>query len=104
MGRVKHRLERDGRVTWPLPVELAALRVAGVSHAAWIGLPGPAGRARTVLCVEVTGGAPDEAALRAATAPDPVDEIVALERIPRDPRHASKTDTEALGKLLGGSP
>jgi acyl-CoA synthetase (AMP-forming)/AMP-acid ligase II len=103
MGRVKHRLERDGRVTWPLPVELAALRVTGVTHAAWIGVPEPSGSVRAVLCVETPGRAPDEAALRAAVAPAPVDEFVALDRIPRDPRHASKTDTEALVKLLSGS-
>ncbi|MEO5618033.1 MAG: AMP-binding protein [Candidatus Eisenbacteria bacterium] len=102
MGRVKHRLERDGRVTWPLPVELAALRVAGVSHAAWIGVPGPGGRSRAVLCVETPGHAPDEAALRAAVDPSPVDEVVAFDRIPRDPRHASKTDTAALVRLLAG--
>ena len=103
MGRVKYRLERDGMVTWPLPVELAALGIAGVSHAAWIVVPAPGGGARAVLCVESPGGAPDEAALRAAVAPAPVDEVIALDRIPRDPRHASKTDTEALVRLLAGT-
>lgn len=104
MGRLQQRLERDGRVTWPLPVELAALRVAGVSHAAWVSVPGPDGATRAVLCVETPGGGTDEAALRAAlraaVAPAPVDQVVALDRIPRDPRHASKTDTGALVELL----
>jgi hypothetical protein len=41
-----------------------------------------------------------EARLRAAVSPAPVDELRVLERIPRDPRHASKTDVEALRREL----
>jgi len=99
MGRVRQRFEREGRVTWPLPVELAALRVAGVVHAAYIAAPGEAGAARAVLCVEAPDGVAEEA-VRAAAAPASVDEVVVLPRIPRDLRHASKTDTGALLERL----
>jgi hypothetical protein len=55
-----------------------------------------------VLCVESTCPASGlEARLRAALHPIPVDEVRALRRIPRDPRHASKTDVEALRRILG---
>lgn len=114
MGRVSQRIERDGRTTWPLPVELAALRVPGVSHAAYLSMAGAsgagargAGIAVAMLCVEVPGGVlgeGGEAALRAAVAPAPVDELAPLARIPRDPRHASKTDTGALRELLDSRP
>jgi hypothetical protein len=33
----------------------------------------------------------------------PLDEVRAFRRIPRDPRHASKTDTTALRRLLAGN-
>ncbi len=97
MGRVGQRIERDGRTTWPLPVELAALAQAGLTHAAYVVRPG-AGGPRAMLCVERAEplAAADRAALLAAVAPAPVDELVVLDRIPRDPRHASKTDTGAL--------
>lgn len=98
MGRVKERVERDGRTTWPLPVELAALRVPGVSHAAYLHV---AGRG-ALLVVETPDARADEAALRAAVAPAPVDQVLALDRIPRDPRHASKTDAGALRERLAG--
>jgi len=107
MGRVSQRIERDGHTTWPLPVELAALRVSGVSHAAYVRGGGGPGAAVATLCVEVPGGGIDaagEAALRAAAAPAPVDVVVALARIPRDPRHASKTDSAALRELLDSRP
>ena len=103
MGRVKQRVERDGRTTWPLPVELAALRVPGVSHAAYVAAGAASGAGVATLCVEVPGGvlgAPEEAALRAAVMPAPLGRVVALARIPRDPRHASKTDSGALLELL----
>jgi acyl-CoA synthetase (AMP-forming)/AMP-acid ligase II len=103
LGRVSQRLERDGRVTWPLPVELAALGVEGVTHAAWVVTREGGGAARARLCVEAgkgRGGAAIEAAVRAAIAPAPVDEVIALASIPRDPRHASKTDTATLLERL----
>jgi acyl-CoA synthetase (AMP-forming)/AMP-acid ligase II len=103
MGRVKQRLEREGRVTWPLPVELAALRVSGVRHAAYLGVADHTGARRAVLCVEAPGAGLDAAlaeALRVAGAPAPIDEVQVVDRIPRDPRHASKTDTGALLERL----
>jgi olefin beta-lactone synthetase len=99
MGRVRERVVRDGRVWWPGPAELRALAVGGVRHAAYVG----AHDGRVVLCVETEGGRlPDasRAALHTALGRFPVDEIRAVARIPRDPRHASKTDTRALRRLL----
>jgi acyl-CoA synthetase (AMP-forming)/AMP-acid ligase II len=95
MGRIRQRFERDGRVTWPLPVELAALRVAGITHAAYAVKPIAPGMTRALLCVEATAGVA-VVDVRAAVAPAPVDNVVVLDRIPRDPRHASKTDIGAL--------
>jgi hypothetical protein len=34
----------------------------------------------------------------------PVDELHVLPHIPRDPRHASKTDTKALHRLVARAP
>jgi acyl-CoA synthetase (AMP-forming)/AMP-acid ligase II len=103
LGRVGQRLERDGRVTWPLPVELAALRVSGIRHAAWIVRARAGGRALAVLCVETANGgltADLERALRDSIAPAQPDELRVLRRIPRDPRHATKTDVGALLAVL----
>jgi olefin beta-lactone synthetase len=103
LGRVGQRLERGGRVTWPLPVELAALGVPAVRHAAWLVRGGPGPAARAMLCVESAAGEADaalERAVRAAVLPAEPDEVVVLARIPRDPRHASKTDHAALRKEL----
>lgn len=102
LGRVRERHVRDGRTWWPLPAEVRALSVTGVSHAAYVGMPGGDGQARSVLCIE---GDPEqrarlEAAARTAVAPWPLDEVRVLRTIPRDPRHASKTDLEALRALL----
>jgi acyl-CoA synthetase (AMP-forming)/AMP-acid ligase II len=72
-------------------------------HAAYLGVPDPALGQRAVLCVETpTGRLADEARelLLVALAPIPVDELRVLRRIPRDPRHASKTDMEALRRIL----
>lgn len=104
MGRVSQRIERNGVVHWPLPVEVAALGVPGVRHAAWLPVPSAAGT-QAVLCVERAGGfePADDTALRAAVAPAPVDRIVVLDHIPRDPRHASKTDVPALLRRLGAA-
>jgi acyl-CoA synthetase (AMP-forming)/AMP-acid ligase II len=103
MGRVKARVLRAGLVWWPMPAEVRALGVAGVTHAAYLGIPDAALGQRATLCVETPAGrlsAADRERLLAALAPLPVDEIRAFARIPRDPRHASKTDTEVLRQLL----
>lgn len=104
LGRVRERLSRDGRTWWPLPAEVRALRVPGVTHAAYVGIGDERLGQRAVLCVEGDPRRRHELApaLRAAADPWPTDDIVVLRRIPRDPRHASKTDGEGLRKLLGG--
>lgn len=99
MGRVKERVERQGRTWWPAAVEVRALEAAGVRHAAYLAVGG-----RAVLCVESADGRLATAARAAARAgPAPVDQIRAMRRIPRDPRHASKTDVAALRRMLGGT-
>jgi len=80
-----------------------ALGVSGVTHAAYLGLSDAALGQRAVLCVETPAGrltAAERERLPTALAPMPVDELRAFARIPRDPRHASKTDTAALRRLL----
>jgi acyl-CoA synthetase (AMP-forming)/AMP-acid ligase II len=107
MGRVKRRVLRRGQTWWGLPAELRALRVEGVRHAAYLGRPDPELGQAAVLCVEIEKGRLGEGArerLLAAVAPHPVDELHALQQIPRDPRHRSKTDTDALLRVLEQRP
>lgn len=107
MGRVSQRVLRAGVTWWGSAAEVRALRVAGIRHAAYLGQPDPRLGQRAVLCVEVEGGRLDEAtrqALRTALRDTPVDQVVALPLIPRDPRHASKTDMVALARRLGQGP
>jgi acyl-CoA synthetase (AMP-forming)/AMP-acid ligase II len=104
MGRVKQRVRRHGATWWSTAAEVRVLDVPGVRHAAYFGRPENSGEQRAVLCVETEGGRLDsalESRLRAALGDIPVDEIRALRRIPRDPRHASKTDLAALLRSLG---
>jgi hypothetical protein len=80
-----------------------AATVEGVRHAAYLGMPDPALGHRALLCVECAKGTPAagvEERVRASVQPAPVDEVRLLARIPRDPRHASKTDVEALRRAL----
>ncbi|TVP54072.1 MAG: hypothetical protein EA351_13950 [Gemmatimonadales bacterium] len=111
LGRVGARVLRSGMVVWPLPVELRALSAPEVRHAAVWGEPDPELGQRGVLCVEVAGGRlSDEgrAALIDALESDvsrdgvAVDVLHVVRRIPRDPRHASKTDMVALRKKVEG--
>ena len=104
LGRVRERVVRDGVTWWPLPAEVRALAVPGVTHAAYVGVAGGARETEAVLCVECPAGDRSgiEAAVRDAIAPWPVDRVHVMKRIPRDPRHASKTDLEGLRRLLGG--
>ena len=104
MGRIAERVHRDGRVWWSGAAEVRALLVEGVRHAAYLGIADAECGQRAVLCVETAAGtlsATDRERLAAALAPVPVDEVRAVRAIPRDPRHASKTDTAALRALLG---
>ncbi len=101
MGRVSRRVVRDGTRWWPLPAELRAFSVPGVSHTAYVSIP-PAGEA--ILCVEapsLSDRASAEQGLRDAVHPWPVDSVVFMDHIPRDPRHESKTDhAQLLAQLL----
>ncbi|MBA3890579.1 MAG: AMP-binding protein [Gemmatimonadaceae bacterium] len=102
LGRVRERHVRDGRTWWPLPAEVRSLAVKGIAHAAYVAMPASMGEPKAVLCVE---GDPADAErltreATAAVAPWPVDEVRVLQRIPRDPRHASKTDLETLRAML----
>jgi len=104
MGRVKERVVRDGRVWWGGAAEARVLEVAEVRHAAYIGLPDPLLGRRAVLCVETPAGrlaAAGREAVLSALAPFPADAVMPMRRIPRDPRHASKTDVAALRRMLG---
>lgn len=102
LGRVRERYGRDGTTWWPLPAEVRALRVPGVAHAAYVGMSRPGGPTRAVLCVEADPADGDRiaSAVRTAVAPWPVDDVQVVRRIPRDPRHASKTDLEAVRAML----
>ncbi|HEV2150704.1 MAG TPA: AMP-binding protein, partial [Longimicrobiaceae bacterium] len=103
MGRVSQRVERDGATWWSTPAEVRALGAPGVRHAAYLGVSDERLGQRAVLCVETEGGRLDDterAGLLRRLHPIPVDEVRALARIPRDPRHASKTDVAALRRML----
>lgn len=103
MGRVKERVRRDGWVWWGGAAEARVLEVPGVRHAAYVGVADAQLGQRAVLCVETASGSladAERAAITAALGPFPADEVVPLPRIPRDPRHASKTDAGALRELL----
>lgn len=100
LGRVSARVSAGGRIWWSLPAELAAMELAGVRHAAYLGDPARG----AILCLEGTGLAASRLLFeqaRSRLAPYPVDEIHVLGKIPRDPRHASKTDLRALRRRLG---
>lgn len=102
MGRVRDRVRRGAETWWGAPAEVRAVRDPRIGHAAYLGVPDHRSGQRAVLVVEsAEEWTPAErAALIARVAPNPVDELIVVPRIPRDPRHASKTDGEALRRLL----
>ena len=103
MGRVGNRVVRAGESWWPTPVEAAALELTGIRHAAYLGMPDVQLGQRAILCLEAErrrGSPVPDAEVRRVVAPAPVDEIRWFRRIPRDPRHASKTDTGKLRSQL----
>ncbi len=104
MGRVCERVQREEKVEWSLPAQIRAQRVDSVRHAAYFGMPDPLLGNRAVLCVEAPRPWTDDLnrKIRAALHPLPVDELHVVEKIPRDPRHASRTDLPALKKELYG--
>jgi acyl-CoA synthetase (AMP-forming)/AMP-acid ligase II len=96
LGRVGARVTLGGRTYWSLPAEVAAMQMDGVSHAAYL-----ESRGRAILCLEAPRSNDWLERARARLAPYPVDDVIALKRIPRDPRHASKTNMAALRAQLG---
>jgi olefin beta-lactone synthetase len=101
LGRVGLRVDRADGTWWPMAAEARALTVPGVRHAAYLGMPAAGGGMAAVLCIEADEGAGDLVEqVRRAVAPTPVDEVRVMDRIPRDPRHASKTDAARLRELL----
>jgi olefin beta-lactone synthetase len=108
LGRVAQRVQRGDTTAWPMAAEARALALPGVAHAAYLAVPrtgGPGGEEPTaVLCLEPGSGAGADlptgnlllSQVREALNPMPVDEVRVISHIPRDPRHASKTDTQAL--------
>jgi olefin beta-lactone synthetase len=103
MGRVTRRVRRAGATWWSLPPEIRALEREGVRHAAYVGMPDAALGQRAVLCLECAGGRLSPAArarLPAGPGDAPVDEVRVMARMPRDPRHHSKTDAVALAHRL----
>ncbi|CAN5714045.1 hypothetical protein BH23GEM8_BH23GEM8_23770 [soil metagenome] len=103
LGRLSARVRRYDQLWWSTPAELRALSVAGVRHAAFLGVPDVSMGERAVLCLECDDLDEIRDRILPALAPIPVDEIRSLRRIPRDPRHASKTDMEALRRLINAS-
>jgi acyl-CoA synthetase (AMP-forming)/AMP-acid ligase II len=106
MGRVRWRVRRAGDTWWSIPAELRALSLTGVRHAAYFGVPDAQVGQRAVLCLEMladqlTGG--EIESLRSLLDPMPVDDLYVLRRIPRDPRHESKTHMEALLQVAARS-
>ena len=108
MGRVKHRVRRAGVTWWGTAAEVRALTVPGVGHAAYFAAPDATLGQRAVLVVETETGRLDpqiERRLRTALGEIPIDDLRSLARIPRDPRHASKTDmAELIRRLAAQAP
>ncbi|HTE17113.1 MAG TPA: AMP-binding protein [Armatimonadota bacterium] len=105
MGRLSARVRQANGTWWPLPGELRARQTAPVTHAAYFGAPENTAVQRAVLCVETAGGRLDATSrdrVLQELSPYPADEFHVLPRIPRDPRHASKTDLTALREMLAG--
>jgi acyl-CoA synthetase (AMP-forming)/AMP-acid ligase II len=101
LGRVGERVRREGQVWWPLPVEMRAGTLSDITHAAYVGMPAGVAEQRAVLCVETASGRllpAAEATLREGVAP--IDELRVVRHLPRDPRHASKTDLDMLRHRL----
>ena len=102
VGRLSQRVRQAAGPLWPIPVELDALSTGFVRHAALLRSASKGTPDGAVLCVEIPDGlSPDRLAIvRRSVERWRIDEIVALSSIPRDPRHQTKTDIEALRRLL----
>jgi acyl-CoA synthetase (AMP-forming)/AMP-acid ligase II len=97
MGRLNQRIRRAGRTWWSLEAEQRALKIPGVRFAAYFGLPDAAMGERALLCLE---GSATMAQAAGALGPFPIDELRCFAGLPRDPRHASKINLEALKAML----
>ena len=97
VGRLSQRVRRAGGALWPIPVEMDAVATELVRHAALVSVG-----ERAVLCVEAAAGLTNDqkSVLRQAVDRWRLDEIIELPKIPRDPRHHTKTDLEALRRML----
>jgi olefin beta-lactone synthetase len=103
LGRIVDRVEREDKFWWSMPAEIRALAHPEISHAAYFGARDATGSIRAVLCVESRSrqlSASACAALKRSLAPIPIDDLHVMRTIPRDPRHASKTNMEALRRLI----
>ena len=101
---MRWRVRHAGEVWWPAPAELRALGEPGIAHTACPGSEGASLSQGAILSFETASGHLSEqarASLLAALTPIPIGELRVLRHNPRDPRHASKTDTEAVRRLLG---
>lgn len=97
LGRWKHRIKRDGSTYFTLPVELLLSTVEGVEAGTIIER---GGEIVGVIEVEREARVSDTTLLELLhTYGVPIDRIQWMNRIPRDPRHASRIDIEALGAL-----
>lgn len=99
MGRVSQRVRREGRTWWPLPVEIAAGDIPGVTHAAYLGV-GEADHQHALLVLESNRKKLGSLSFGEELVSAPVDDLRVLSTIPRDARHASKTDVAALRRRL----
>jgi len=96
LGRADAKVQ-DGRgILYPLAVECAASRIAGVRRCALMPREG-----KRVLIVEPAGAVLEET-LHRELAWAGIDEIRFLDRIPVDKRHNAKIDYPALRRLMNG--
>jgi olefin beta-lactone synthetase len=112
-GRVAHLIHTAQGVVTPVPLEIAAETVAGVTRAAAVGV-GPVGIAQVVLVVEtqagLNGAAPADLrnAIRAAVGEEiAVAAVWTVKHLPVDIRHNAKIDRTAVSvqmeQILAGS-
>lgn len=100
LGRGTECWEERGELWGPLPVEARVRLVEGVEDAAV--LPPQEGGPPLLAVVTGSRGLTSRLhdAVLAAACPAPVGRAVAVGRLPRDPRHASRVDRAALRELV----
>ncbi len=101
-GRAVHVVHTDRGPVTPVPVEVAAERVAGVRRSAAVGV-GPAGCQVLVVVVEITtiddGLAPDHLARAVRAEVDrPVAAVLQVSDLPVDIRHNTKIDRTLVAR------